>query len=221
MLVCDLDDTLYKEIDFVKSSYRAIGAELESRGLMSAADVCALLDSAPEMSAGIDRLLAALSSACPGCGVTAGEIVEIYRSHTPEISLSPGVYDTLEALKKRGVKLGLITDGRSVTQRAKIEALGLYRFFDEDNILISGEIGADKHSDVPFRIMMERNPDVLHFAYVGDNPAKDFLWPNRLGWSTIMLKGDFRNLKPQYLDLPKEYQALFIVSSFAGVSDFC
>lgn len=33
MLVCDLDDTLYKEIDFVKSSYRAIGAELESRGL--------------------------------------------------------------------------------------------------------------------------------------------------------------------------------------------
>lgn len=222
MLVCDLDDTLYKEIDFVTSSFPVIGAELSRRGLMEADEAVRLLSASPaDMRRGIDRLMARLDAEAPGCGVTPGDIVEIYRNHTPRIRLSPGVERTLAALKERGVRLGLITDGRSGTQRAKIRALGLERFFDEENILISGETGFDKFSVRPFEMMMERNPHQLHFTYIGDNPAKDFLWPNRLGWSTVMLCGGFDNLKPQYIELPKDYRAMFRITSFADVRNFC
>ena len=35
MIVFDLDDTLFPEIDYVHSGYRAIGRELERHGIMS------------------------------------------------------------------------------------------------------------------------------------------------------------------------------------------
>lgn len=221
MLVFDLDDTLYKEVDFVKSSYLAIAAVLSERGLMSADEVVELLGSPFDMGAGIDRLVARLMAVAPECGIEARNIVEIYRTHTPVITLTQQVEKTLAFLKEQNTCMGLITDGRSVTQRAKIRALGLHRFFDESDILISEEIGADKHSRIPFELMMERHPEQLGFAYVGDNPAKDFLWPNRLGWMTIMLAGDHANLKPQHIELPKEYMAGFRISSFGGVVPLC
>lgn len=221
MLVCDLDDTLYKEIDFVRSSFPAIGAELARRGLMDAASAERILRSAPTMSKGIDRLMARLQETRPGCDINPANIVEVYRNHQPHISLSPGVDYTLSELKQRGVKLGLITDGRSGTQRAKIRALGLERFFDEENIIISEEIGADKNTPVPFELMMSRNLDVKRFVYVGDNPAKDFYWPNRLKWCTVMLLADHSNLKPQQIELPSGYRSLFRITSFPEIRLFC
>ena len=94
--------------------------------------------------------------------------------------------------------MGMITDGRIQTQRLKIHALGLDKYIPEQNILISEATGADKHFSLPFDIMMRRNPGESRFVYVGDNPEKDFLWPNRLGWLTVMLLDtDGRNIHPQ------------------------
>lgn len=38
MFATDLDDTLYREIDFVMSGYRAIGLELDKNNIMAADD---------------------------------------------------------------------------------------------------------------------------------------------------------------------------------------
>ena len=38
------------------------------------------------------------------------------------------------------------------------------------------------------------------YCYVGDNPKKDFIAPNALGWTTIMLKADERNIHEQVLE---------------------
>ena len=53
------------------------------------------------------------------------DYLNIYRYHHPNISLMQEVSETLDALKEAGCELGVITDGREITQRQKIEALGL------------------------------------------------------------------------------------------------
>ncbi len=34
----------------------------------------------------------------------------------------------------------------------------------------------------------QRYPNASQFIYIGDNPAKDFYWPRRLGWRTFGLR---------------------------------
>ena len=123
---------------------------------------------------------------------------DLYRTHTPTISLRPEAALTLSELQRRGHPLGLITDGRIVTQRLKIEALKLGRWFAPEFTLISEAIGRSKSSGEPFRIMERRMSGLAHnFIYVGDNPAKDIEWPAKLGWTTVLIADNGSHIHPQ------------------------
>ena len=54
----------------------------------------------------------------------------------------PGAHDAIDALKARGVKLALVTNGAAGTQRAKVERFALTHRFD--HIQIEGEHGFGK-----------------------------------------------------------------------------
>lgn len=128
-------------------------------------------------------------------------MLAVYRYHIPEISLPSDSKKILDHLKEAQVNMGMITDGRSQTQRAKIMALGLDAYIPADKILISEEVGTDKHWPTAFELMMKRNSSESSFTYIGDNPEKDFYWPNKLGWKTIMLIDKDRvNIHPQDLN---------------------
>jgi putative hydrolase of the HAD superfamily len=126
--------------------------------------------------------------------------LDIYRNHQPEIALSEGVEEVLNGLKNKGVILGLVTDGRSNSQRNKIKALGLERWFEERNIIISEEFGSEKTDKRNFTYFMEKYPE-RSYCYVGDNTQKDFLAPNGLGWNTVCLLDDGRNIHKQDFNL--------------------
>ena len=130
--------------------------------------------------------------------------MNVYRCHHPDIMLLDSVEDMLNKLKYQDVILGLITDGRSISQRNKIAALGLGRWFDEENIIISEEFGSEKTDERNFRYFMEHYPN-CSFTYVGDNPKKDFVIANSLGWMTICLLDDGRNIHKQDFDLPIKF----------------
>ena len=52
---------------------------------------------------------------------------------------------------------------------------------------------------------MNRYPECQDFTYVGDNLKKDFIAPNALGWQTVCLKDDGRNIHRQEVeDLEEE-----------------
>ena len=196
MIVFDLDDTLFPEIDYVHSGYRAIGRELERHGIMSENEA-------------VGFLMASDNTAW---------MVDTYRYHTPDICLGKVTESTLAGLRDKGITLGIITDGRSATQRAKIKALGLDRFIHADNIVVSSEIGADKTSELPFITIAERNPNERMFMYVGDNPAKDFRWPNSMGWDTVMLLDKGRNIHSQRINVPPDYRAHHTISSITEIA---
>lgn len=86
-------------------------------------------------------------------------------------------------LKKKGLKVGIITDGRPEGQRNKITALGLEDLVDD--FIITDELGGPqfrKPCDIAFRIMAVRwKLPYEKMIYVGDNTDKDFQAPQQLG----------------------------------------
>ena len=216
MVVTDLDDTLYKESDYVKSGIRTMAAQLERFGVMPSATAIRIIQTAESTAKGFDILADEIKRLHGAPTFTVRWMVDTYRFHRPDIRLSSDVRRTLTELCRRGVSVGLITDGRSATQRAKISALGLNEFVDPENIIISGETGFDKTSEVPFREMARRNPGEKAFLYIGDNPVKDFRWPNAMGWTTVMLcDRDGANIHSQKISVPPEFKARYEIDRFS------
>lgn len=221
MFVTDLDDTLYKERDFVLSGFNAIGEILGNAGIVSKTEVIEILEHATDMRCGFETLTHVIRDRK---GVTMYDdkwMVDIYRNHIPTLKLEQEVTDLLEWLYENNHRIGIITDGRSRTQRAKIEALGLYKYVSEDNIIISSEVGGDKTTSIPFETLTSRNPTEKHFIYLGDNPAKDFIWPNLMGWKTIQLNDIFDiNIHSQSIMVSSEYKAQYRIDRIEKVRMF-
>lgn len=208
-VVCvDLDDTLYKEIDYLTSAYGEIAASVGFPELVS--QMVKWYREGENVFQKLNQLLR--------IDTPIEAYLKIYREHYPTITLSDGVEDTLDEIKHRGFILGLITDGRSVGQRNKINALKLDRWFDDENIIISEEFGSEKTDEKNFKFFMEKYPEHL-FVYVGDNPKKDFIVPNQLGWQTIMLKDDGRNIHKQK-DISMENLPQMTITDIEGLLDF-
>ena len=188
-VIFDLDDTLYSEKEYVRSGYKAVSDYLGGRYEEK------LWNFFEAGKPAIDELLKEL-----GRESEMDKVLSVYRFHKPDIPLYPGVAEMMEGLKTRGVKVGIITDGRPEGQRNKLEALGL----DVDDAIVTDELGGvqfRKPCDIAFRIMMTRwrlNP--ADIVYVGDNPEKDFQAPQQLGMKSIW----FRNADGIYQDPNKD-----------------
>lgn len=202
VIVFDLDDTLYKEIDFLKSGYRAI---VEAIGHPEAFDF--MLDcyfhGENAFQSVIDKY---------NLSYTVEQLLVIYRNHKPSISLDPSTVATLDVLKASGAIMCLLTDGRSVTQRNKIEALELHHWIADDDILISGEFGYGKPDERCYRYFMDKWKDST-FCYVGDNLSKDFVTANKVGWTTICLLNDGRNIFKQDFTVDTQYLPKYKINS--------
>ena len=187
-VVFDLDDTLYAERLYVRSGYRAVAARLRERlGRRDAFDEWLWQRFCSGRSDGaFDAMNAefALGLARP----QIAELVGVYREHDPDIHPRPGTAETLRRLRRRW-RLALLSDGFLPAQRLKLRALGLADLFDA--VVFTEEIGRDcwKPSPAGFEAV-RAGLDVPHdaCAYVGDNPAKDFVAPNALGWYTVHLR---------------------------------
>ena len=193
----DLDDTLYKEVDYLKSAFREIASKMSASACCSSQ---AIYDCLWSVWKGKGDPFAELISKFE-LDVSKDDLLRIYREHIPEISLAPKTLKLFEELKQRNVVICLISDGRSLTQRNKIRALGLDKYIKHSNIIISEEVGCDKKSSQPFELIDAMYPHAVKY-YVGDNPQKDFYWPHQLGWTTICLKDDGQNIHPQDVQNP-------------------
>lgn len=194
VVVFDLDDLLFKEFDFVRSGFwsvaRLVGGS-EAKKLFKLMMVQYFSGNAV-----FDWICEQYLT--PGSPFKSEALLEIYRTHKPDLSLSAEVSHFLSQLKDNGNQMGIITDGRSITQRNKIEALGLKQWINE--FTISEELGSEKPSEVPYRHFMERFPG-KSFVYIADNYNKDFIAPNQLGWRTIALTDNGLNVHTKREDL--------------------
>lgn len=189
-VVFDLDDTLYLERDYVLSGFQAIARMVSAVADVSEQSVRTSL--ARFFDSGVrgntfDRLMMEYPELPRHFSVA--DLVTAYRTHSPDIRMIPGAEELLQALRDSGTKLALISDGFHSAQQLKFEGLGLSRFVEVP--LFTDAWGREYWKPHPrsFRALMDLWPfEPGEFVYVADNPAKDFVAPNALGWHTIRLR---------------------------------
>lgn len=188
-VVFDLDDTLYDEVDYCRSGFAAVAEHLaDLRGSPPADRIFTALWE--QFSAG--NRTRTFNTALDELGIPFDDrlirrLVDVYRNHVPAITLPEDSRTVLDELKTK-CRLALLTDGFLPAQQLKVQALGIEGYFA--SIVYTEQLGREywKPSPVGFeRIMHDLGVRGENAVYVADNEKKDFIAPNKLGFSTIRL----------------------------------
>lgn len=187
-LIFDLDDTLYPEHEFAYSGFRAVGRWAHAKwGIEGiASDMTEMLDN------GMLGALFKKSFEMHRPDHTEEEFAElrdIYRTHEPEISLFDDAQWAIEHFRAQ-MPLGLITDGTTEMQAAKVRGLDIAHHFEKIVFTHEGG-GREFHKPHPWSyeaIEAELGGAGTRYVYVGDNAAKDFVTPNQRGWTSVQVK---------------------------------
>lgn len=219
MIICfDLDDTLYPEIEYVKSGFKAIGIYLNYYKIIekSPEDISnSLIQIMNHMGRGevIDIYLKEQ-------GIYSKNLVKlcvsIYRKHYPTIKLHEEVIECLEKLNVQ-YPLYLVTDGNLTAQRQKIKALNLQKYFKKTLPTHQYGVKCSKPSTCVFeKICAWEEVEYSELVYIGDNPNKDFINLKKLGSMTIRInQGMFQDFT-----LSEEYMANYEISNIKQLSKY-
>lgn len=188
-IVFDLDDTLIPEIDYLKSAFHEIANYIDPKNKNLYNEMYHWFKNKENVFLQLQKLYQKVSIL---------DLKKRYRNHFPNFDPKSENRKLLLELKKKGHFLGLLTDGYSVTQRNKIKALDIENIFDL--IVISEEFGFEKPNPKNFEVFDKFNTKEKY--YIGDNTSKDFITPNTLGWTTICLLDNGKNIQIQ--DFNKE-----------------
>jgi len=190
IIVFDLDDTLYLEQDFVASGFKAVDEYLKTNySLNDFFNVAWNLFLDGDRGFIFNHSLKKFPNFSYSDELVE-KLIDIYRNHKPMINLLEDSKWALEYYKKRN-KLALISDGYLLTQKNKLESLGISNLFDRIYLtdfwgknFWKPNIRAFVHTESFF------GKGSNNFVYISDNPEKDFIAPNKLGWDTIQIKRD-------------------------------
>jgi putative hydrolase of the HAD superfamily len=202
IFVFDLDDTLYSERDFEKSGIEFVYNFFKIKQV----DLGTILNNRKNW---VEKIINGSNNK-----ITFHMVLDLYRNHLPAIQLYKDSKIFLEKLNSLGYEMSLITDGRSITQRNKLKALGIESYFK--NIVISDEVNSEKPSEYNFKRVIN-NKHVQNYIYIADNPNKDFITPNKLGWTSICLMDRGQNIHKQNFNLPTDFLPHYSINSFEEI----
>lgn len=220
-VIFDLDDTLISEKQYIESGFSHI-AKLLSKKLKIDEKVLfkLLLELFHESRKNVfNRLLDNFGIRYKKDMIM--DLVEEYRNHFPVINFYEDVLPCLEVLKKRGIKVGIITDGYANAQRQKLNAVKLYDYFDE--IILTDELGREYWKPHPkaFEMMREKmNVEFHEMVYVGDNPEKDFYIKEMFPIRTVrILRENGVHKESNYLNKVKENYSIHSLTEINEIID--
>ena len=128
------------------------------------------------------RRIEQVFSMSPGMSDT---LLADFQIHFPHICVPfPKAQQTLSTLRRRGLRMGLVTNGRIASQQPKIDGLGIAGYFDA--ILISEAEGVRKPDPEIFRRASSRlGVTAGETVMVGDNPEADIQGAKSFGMKAI------------------------------------
>lgn len=213
-IIFDLDDTLYEEKKYVLSGFKSTSEYIETKFNIDKNKIYKECIYELEIRGRGKIFDFVLKKNKIFSSRLVKKLVCAYRNHIPLIKPYLGVKETLLALRKRGIKLGIITDGLASVQRIKIKALNLENLFDL--IIFTSDYGREhwKPSIYSYKkIIKYFKMPADQITYVGNNPHKDFLGANKLGIKTIrLLKGTYKDVT-----LPYPLDARFYITKIEDV----
>ncbi|MGE7937946.1 HAD family hydrolase [Bacillus paramycoides] len=195
-IVFDMDDTLYKEKDYVVSGFKALDDWVkENYKKTEFYDIAMRLFNSGERKQVFNKTLDKLNIDYDEKLI--GNLIEHYRFHKPDIQLLEEADWVLNNLI-HSVKIGLISDGYLVAQERKINALKLKERVH--SIILTDKFGKKywKPSEIPYeKISRELQVPHQQCVYIGDNVSKDFITAKKLKWLTVHINredGIYHNL---------------------------
>ncbi|MGA1980819.1 MAG: HAD family hydrolase [Sedimentisphaerales bacterium] len=188
-VIFDLDDTLYDELDYCKSGFKAVAESLSN--LVDVLSPEEIFDSLWQQFTAGNRTKT-FNAALDDLGISYDDkiiekLVKTYRNHKPKIKLPADSGKILRQLSKK-YTLALLTDGFLPAQRLKVQALKIEKYFK--CIIYTEQLGRQfwKPSPAGFeKLIKTLNAKPQNIAYVADNQMKDFIAPNKLGFVTIQI----------------------------------
>ena len=211
-LVFDVDDTLYEQIVPFENAYKSlfdIDIDMEQYYLLSRyySDVKFEASRNGEMT--MDEYhIYRIQEAAKDLGVfltdeQALNMQKEYKKNQQKLQISNITISILELAKENNVKLGIITNGPSEHQWSKVKALGVERWIDKENIIVSGDYSINKPDVKIFEIMQEKLKlpnDSLY--YIGDSLENDIVGATNAGWKVIWINR-YKRKSPENVNVYK------------------
>jgi putative hydrolase of the HAD superfamily len=213
--IFDLDDTLYREKDFVYEGFREVCKHLSKKYNLKEEKLFKTTIEVLETQ-GRGKIFNIL---CEKYNIKEDikKLVNIYRNVKPKIELYEDAKYILDKFKNK-FKLGIITDGKSSVQWNKIKALNLNKMVDK--IIVSDDYGKEywkPNQHVFLEMARYFNIDPKQCVYIGDNPNKDFIGAKKIGFKTIRIIREEGEHMKTFLD--KEYEAHYNIKKLVELEE--
>jgi len=195
-VIFDLDDTLYDQLEpfkkAVQKNFFFPSSQIEDLYLFSRSFSDEVFDLTHTGKMQLEAMyIYRMQNACAQFGMDltvkqALQFQEDYAYFQGKIELFEDAKELLDYCKQQGMTTGLITNGPTWHQWAKIQQLGLTRWISEKNIFISSTVGISK-PDVRLFEHVERSMDLdkKDTYYVGDSYENDVIGAKSAGWKAI------------------------------------
>ena len=190
-----MDDTLYDESMYVKSSFKSVSAYLSSKYSISEAIIFNDLIEALNVMGRGDIFDAVLNKYNKYTKKEVLNCLSVYRQNIPDIQFYKEAKIALNKLAK--FSKYVVSDGNKIVQSIKADALDLNKYFKK--VILTHYYGI-RHAK-PSTYCFKKIKDIEHcnwnqMVYIGDDPNKDFVNLNPLGVKTIRVNtGRFKNQK--------------------------
>jgi len=186
VIVFDLDDTLYDEIEYVKSGFMAVAEHFYPQEPNAMFAVMLEILERDGRGGVFDETLTRFG-VCSQKNVK--KALAIYRSHSPKIALNADVQEMLDYYKTKGIALYIVTDGNKNVQAKKLEALRLEKWIKKAFITHRyGKIHAKPSPYCFLKIAAFEGIKSEEIVYIADNVNKDFVGIKKLGFRTLCIK---------------------------------
>ena len=192
-IIFDLDNTLFNQVEYIKNLMKHIAYVLSKKYNLDQNKTAKILisywmDKGPFYGRFFDDLVEKFS-------IDKNEVknlIHISHTHKPSIEPYPHVHDILSKLQKK-YNLALITDGNENTQKNKVQALGLEKYFSRIFYATAENMKPSPNAYNAILKHFKLKPEQA--VYVADNPNVDFISPNKIKMPSIrVLTGYFKDV---------------------------
>ena len=186
-LAFDLDGTLYDEYDFIKQAYLPVSETMASKqDREKMYEMLCRLWLIHGSSANIFQMAYENLYDRSMDKRLLSDCIDSFRKTDINLKLSDRTSGILDLCKD--VPKVIITDGNSQLQRKKIKALGLDRWFREEDIFVSGDYGKDAYKPNPYMgDLVKKRLKTDKILYFGDRKIDEEFAENA-GFAFRMVK---------------------------------
>lgn len=212
ILCIDLDDTLYKELTYVKSGFNHVANFIESKTKASRNEIFKALMHDLYVNGRGRNFNNILNMYNLNTKNNVDKCLQIYRQHRPNIKLYSNVENFLKNFTE---SMYLITDGNTLVQRKKVDSLDINKYFQKIFYTRNYGIKSEKPSLNCFKKVADLEGTTLkHLCYIGDNPNKDFIGLKKHKGLTIQVGNK------EYQSLDKSFHAEMKFDTFVNAVNY-